>query len=113
MCLGQGGRFTVVCKNGISTLKRIGILKNKINWSIYAKCKNSQNLIMLLEVRTVVSLVGTGDSGRNLSAIYRGVLCEDLASPTGLVHFWKLFHNKTREFIGMFKQCCSFLDPTV
>lgn len=112
----------MVCKNGISTLKRIGILKNKINWSIYAKCKNSQNLIMLLIVKTVVSLVGMGDSGRkgrdnilflDLSALYRGVLCEDLTSPTGLVHFWKLLHNKTREFTGMFKQCCSFLDPIV
>lgn len=112
----------MVCKYGISTLKRIGVLRNKINWSIDAKCKNTQNLIMLLEVRTRVSLVGMGDSGRkgidnilflDLSAVSRAVLCEDLARPTGLVHFWKLFHNKTREFIGMFKQCCSFLDPIV
>lgn len=72
--------------------------------------------------RTVVYLVGKGDSVRketdsilflHLSAVYSSVLCEDLASPTGLVHFWKIFHNKTKEFIGMFKQCCSFLDPIV
>lgn len=50
-------------QNVISTLKRIGILKNKTKFSIYAKHKSSQSLIMLLEVRTMVSL-GIGDSGR-------------------------------------------------